>query len=381
MAMMMTGRVLLVCALCVLWCVAGGICDKEAGGPVGGVLGNGGRSEVESSEISAAGPDASEPPNDVLNVNQATGTSAVKSLGGKEVNTDQQDVLSRAEDKKDGSPSEHLEDRAEDAPENEKTKLKSKKEEQEGIMQLKSQANVSPQPQPITQQPQSQLQPLPQREREDEEAKRQLQPPSAPQPQPSASEEGKGVGEKNKGGAGQPSLGVEDIGNEDPKAPRKEDSLNVPGKESESSERDKTKAPNTVPPEHETQDEALTPEQKTNESQSTDTSTKLPELQKENKEYPASMEGTAQSTSTGSHEQEAEPSTGEEPSPFEEHQSTGTKTTEDARTPDAAAKDKRQTVNNEKVGNIDSSTAVSHATSPLLLLLVVSCAAAAVVAA
>ncbi|PBJ79529.1 mucin-associated surface protein [Trypanosoma cruzi cruzi] len=29
MAMMMTGRVLLVCALCVLWCVAGGVCTDE----------------------------------------------------------------------------------------------------------------------------------------------------------------------------------------------------------------------------------------------------------------------------------------------------------------------------------------------------------------
>ncbi|PBJ78558.1 mucin-associated surface protein [Trypanosoma cruzi cruzi] len=41
MAMMMTGRVLLVCALCVLWCVAGGICEEHAkvvddGAPGGG---------------------------------------------------------------------------------------------------------------------------------------------------------------------------------------------------------------------------------------------------------------------------------------------------------------------------------------------------------
>ncbi|RNC38098.1 mucin-associated surface protein (MASP), partial [Trypanosoma cruzi] len=37
MAMMMTGRVLLVCALCVLWCGAGGRCDEgEAAGRVSG---------------------------------------------------------------------------------------------------------------------------------------------------------------------------------------------------------------------------------------------------------------------------------------------------------------------------------------------------------
>ncbi|RNC38539.1 mucin-associated surface protein (MASP) [Trypanosoma cruzi] len=126
----------------------------------------------------------------------------------------------------------------------------------------------------------------------------------------------------------------------------------------------------------------LTPEQMTNESQSTDTSTNLPEIQKENKEYPASTEVTAQSTSTGSQEQEAEPSTSEEPSPFEEEQSTGTKTTEDARTPDAAAIEKSQTGDNEKVGDSDGSTTVSHTTSSfLLLLLVVACAAAAAVVA
>ncbi|EAN88056.1 Mucin-associated surface protein (MASP) [Trypanosoma cruzi] len=362
MAMMMAGRVLLVCALCVLWCVAGGICDEEAGGPAGGVVGNGGRSAVESSESSAPGPDASEPPNDVLNVNQATGTSAVKSLEGKEVSTAQRDVLSRGKDKKDGSPSEHLEDPAEDAPENEKTKLKLKKEEQEGIVPLQSQANVSPQPQP---QPQ------------------QSQPPSSPQPHISSSEKGKGVGENTKGGAGQSSLAVENKGNNDPKAPRKEDSLNVPGKESESSEQAQTKVPNTVPPEHKIKNEMLTPEQKTNEGQNTDTSTNLPETQKESKEYPASREGAVQSTLTGGQEQEAEPSTSEEPSPFgEEQQSTGTKTTADARTPDAAAKDKNALRTNAtaNTGDSDGSTAVSHATSPLLLLLVACAAAAAVVA-
>ncbi|RNC53970.1 mucin-associated surface protein (MASP) [Trypanosoma cruzi] len=125
----------------------------------------------------------------------------------------------------------------------------------------------------------------------------------------------------------------------------------------------------------------LTPEQMTNESQSTDTSTNLPELQKENKEYPASTEVAAQSTSTGSQEQEAEPSTSEEPFPFEEEHSTGTKTTEDARTPDAAATEKSQTGDNEKVGDSDGNTAVSHITSPHLLLVVVACAAAAAVVA
>ncbi|RNE99414.1 mucin-associated surface protein (MASP), partial [Trypanosoma cruzi] len=47
MAMMMTGRVLLVCALCVLWCGAGGKCDEEGTA----VLGGGGKILSESEEL------------------------------------------------------------------------------------------------------------------------------------------------------------------------------------------------------------------------------------------------------------------------------------------------------------------------------------------
>ncbi|KAF8289736.1 Mucin-associated surface protein (MASP), putative, partial [Trypanosoma cruzi] len=48
MAMMMTGRVLLVCALCVLWCVAGGVYARDVdtnalgGCMASGVLGENG---------------------------------------------------------------------------------------------------------------------------------------------------------------------------------------------------------------------------------------------------------------------------------------------------------------------------------------------------
>ncbi|KAF8304000.1 Mucin-associated surface protein (MASP), putative, partial [Trypanosoma cruzi] len=39
MAMMMTGRVLLVCALCMLWCGAGGRCDEGEDTAVSGIGG------------------------------------------------------------------------------------------------------------------------------------------------------------------------------------------------------------------------------------------------------------------------------------------------------------------------------------------------------
>ncbi|EAN98916.1 Mucin-associated surface protein (MASP) [Trypanosoma cruzi] len=360
MAMMMTGRVLLVCALCVLWCSAGGCAENDAEVVE---IPAGGKGAVGSTGTSAPGPGVSVLRIDVPNVNQSKETSAVKSFEGNEVKTDQQDFPSR-EDEKDGSPSEQLEEPVEDATEKAKIEPPLQNVGQEGREPQQSQLQVNL-PQKAQPQPQ-QSQPL---------------PPSAPQPHTPASEEGKGVGENNTGGEGQSPLGVQDIGNEDAEAPRKEDLLNGPGKESESSEEVQTKGPKTVTPKHKTQNEMLTPEQKKNESQSTDTSTNLPQLQKENKEYPASREDTAQSTSTGSEEKEAEPSTSEETSPFEEEQSTGTKTTEDAQTPDAAATEKKKPGDNEKVGDRDGSTAVSHTTSPLLLPVACAAAAAVVVAA
>ncbi|PWV21001.1 Mucin-associated surface protein (MASP) [Trypanosoma cruzi] len=333
---MMTGRVLLVCALCVLWCGAGGRCDEEVVEiPVGG-----GKVAVGSTGTSTPGSDSSDPTKGLPKVNQSTEKSEGKSLEGKEVKNDQLFVAPGVEGE-DRSSSEQLEERLKNAPEQGKTKPEIQNKEQEVGQPPKAQLNVLQQPQP-----QPQPQPLPQ-----------------PQPHTPASERGEGVGENSKGGAGQSSLRVENSGNEDPENPREEDLLKSPVTESKNSEQVQTTVPNTVPPEHKTQNEVLTPEQKTNESQSTDTSTNLPETQKENKEYPASTEGTAQSTSTGSKEQENEPSTSEEPSPIEEEHSTGTKTTEDPRIPDAAVTEKRQTVNREKVGDSDSSTAVSHTTS------------------
>ncbi|KAF5220185.1 Mucin-associated surface protein (MASP) subgroup S025 [Trypanosoma cruzi] len=360
MAMMMTGRVLLVCALCVLWCGAsGGGCTEVVKAPADGA-GGGSEPLVQSQELGTS-PQGSQELKDGAPVVKREAPPAPPTPSDEEDDDDEDDDgKGDGDGQEDESPSEHLEEPLKDASDQEETKPKLQNKGQELRQPPQAQVNVPQQPQP----PPQQSQPLPQ-----------------PQPHNSASEEGEGVGENNAGGAGQSSLRVENKGNEDSRALGKGDSLKGPGKESESSEPVQTTVPNTVPPEHKTQNERLTPEQKTNESQSTVKSTNLPELQKENKEYPASTEGAAQSTSTGIQEQEAEPSTSEETSPFEEEHSTGTKTTEDARTPDAAATEKRQTGDNEKVGDRDSSTAVSHTTSPLLLLVVVACAAAAAVVA
>ncbi|EKF30834.1 mucin-associated surface protein (MASP), putative [Trypanosoma cruzi marinkellei] len=343
MAMMMTGRVLLVCALCVLWCCG-----------AGGAAGEG---AVVSTTTSATGSVVSDSPRDGLNVNLSKETPAGKSVDGKEVNSDQPVGVLGEED---GKLSVNLQETVKNDPEKEKTETELTTKEQEEVKPQHSQVNVSQQPQPIPQ---------------------LAQPPSAPQTQTSALAAGKGVGENNTGGAGQPSLRVQNVGNEAPEGLGKEVLLEGPGAKSESSEQDQTKVPTAVTLERRTQNEMLTPEQNTNESQRTDTSTSIPEPQKENNEYPASAEGIAQSTSTDGQEQDAEPSTDEETSPLEEEESTGTKKTEDVQTPDTAYTEKRQNGDNEKVGDSDSSTAASHTASPLLLLLLVACAAAAAVVA
>ncbi|KAF5220156.1 Mucin-associated surface protein (MASP) subgroup S010 [Trypanosoma cruzi] len=56
MAMMMTGRVLLVCALCVLWCGAGGRCTEDGETPVESKLGN----TASGAEVLQAKPETTE---------------------------------------------------------------------------------------------------------------------------------------------------------------------------------------------------------------------------------------------------------------------------------------------------------------------------------
>ncbi|EKF98112.1 mucin-associated surface protein (MASP), putative, partial [Trypanosoma cruzi] len=206
--------------LCVLWCGAGGgKCTEVVKAPAGGAGGgSGGKDVVDTTDPSTSGPDTSDSPIDVPRVNQSTEKSEVKSLEGNGDNVDQQDVVSRVEDEKKKNSSEQLEETVKDAPEKEKTKSPPQNKEQEIRQPPQSQVDVQQQPPPPPQ---------------------QSQPPSAPQPHTPASEEGEGVGENSRGGAGQSSLGVEDKGNEDPKNP-KEDSLNVPGKESENSEQVQT---------------------------------------------------------------------------------------------------------------------------------------------
>ncbi|KAF8278771.1 Mucin-associated surface protein (MASP), subgroup S038 [Trypanosoma cruzi] len=95
----------------------------------------------------------------------------------------------------------------------------------------------------------------------------------------------------------------------------------------------------------------------------------------------ASTAVAARSTSAGSQEEATESSSNGSHSPLQGEVFTGTDTPENAPSPGAAETEKRQGENVTKDGDSDSSTAVSHTTSPLLLLVVACAAAAAVVAA
>ncbi|PBJ71887.1 mucin-associated surface protein [Trypanosoma cruzi cruzi] len=128
------------------------------------------------------------------------------------------------------------------------------------------------------------------------------------------------------------------------------------------------------------------PKTKGNNSHNTDISTNLsdaqePEYVKENpKENPASTPVKTQGTSTGIQEEAPASHPNGIPSLRQEN-FTGMKTTENVQPPEAAATNKLQTGDKSKDVNSDDSTAASHTTFPLLPLLVACAAAAAVVAA
>ncbi|KAF5219260.1 Mucin-associated surface protein (MASP) subgroup S030 [Trypanosoma cruzi] len=159
-------------------------------------------------------------------------------------------------------------------------------------------------------------------------------------------------------------------------------------KQPQGNEKVQNESPNADTPQLQTPHGRKPPETKGNNSHNTDISTNLPDAQEpeyvkeNNNENPASIPDKAQGTSTGIQEEAPASHPNVSPSPLQQENFSGMKTTENVQSPDAAATEKRQTGDNEKVGDSDGSTAVSHTTSPLLLLLVVvACAAAAAVVA
>ncbi|EAN85310.1 Mucin-associated surface protein (MASP) [Trypanosoma cruzi] len=177
MAMMMTGRVLLVCALCVLWCSAGGgRCGEEiAKDPVGAndAPGNLGEDETEKAEPAALGHgDLGLNPETTKDVSQ--GGPSEKPLGGTGGGAVENDegLLSsgRGDEFKSPSPEE-------EPPETDDPGKRIEEEEVELRQRRNEEKKLENQPQlqvPVAQQEQSALPQPPQ----------SMQQPSPPQEQP-----------------------------------------------------------------------------------------------------------------------------------------------------------------------------------------------------
>ncbi|PBJ73390.1 mucin-associated surface protein [Trypanosoma cruzi cruzi] len=147
MAMMMTGRVLLVCALCVLWCGAGGRCD-EVGvrAPAGGAVDE---SEplVQSQELGTSSQGSKEL-EDGAPVVKRESTPAPPTPSDGEDDDEDDDGEGEGDGQEGGSFSEQLEETVEDAPGKQKTKPEIQNKEQELRQPPKAQVDVLQQPQP-----------------------------------------------------------------------------------------------------------------------------------------------------------------------------------------------------------------------------------------
>ncbi|PWV10616.1 putative mucin-associated surface protein (MASP) [Trypanosoma cruzi] len=163
-------------------------------------------------------------------------------------------------------------------------------------------------------------------------------------------------------------------------ASRTDESSADPNTKLQESEKTPMKSSQAAATEPKTYHEVLTSVKEETKSKSTDASENLPDAAESINEHPASAANTMQSTSTGSQEGASTPSSNRIP-PLHEETTTGTDTTDNAQPPREKPVEATAMKNGTATtGDSDSSTAVSHSTSPLLLLLLVACAAAVVAA-
>ncbi|EAN82848.1 Mucin-associated surface protein (MASP) [Trypanosoma cruzi] len=390
MAMMMAGRVLLVCALCVLWCGAGGRCDGDEvsssalSGPRGGVDG------PQSSSKSVAG--VSEDARQLL-----------YAQNGKNENQGRGSVI---------EPS--LDDVYEEEDEGEETETRETPPPAGGGIKAPS-ASAGPGVIPTSgssspsgvdsssrigggtgptvstssntvgkaskedmalQEKESQHTQLGDGEAAGTHNNGSQQNSSAPPP----------TGGQNDNDAvtlsadGLRTLGVQIAVKGDLEASRSEEpsdgpSTNLP----ESGRAPPESSQAAAAPEHTPQHKVMTSVKEETERMNMNASANLPGAPKRSNEDPASTATTMQSTSTGGQEGEATPSSNGIPK-IQEEKLTGNNTTENVQPSDTAETERLQSVNTSNVGDSDGSTTVSHTASPLLLLLVVASAAAVVAA-
>ncbi|KAF5219262.1 Mucin-associated surface protein (MASP) subgroup S025 [Trypanosoma cruzi] len=427
MAMMMTGRVLLVCALCVLWCgTSGGRCDEEK--------------ETTPANLSGAPSSGESPPTESKTLSPASGSPSLISKP-KEDEKSKHLPAKESSEAKEGSSSEGNVVNGDEALQEEPSGHLSESEEEEGLPKEQKeekkthviQDGEQNRNQPTSHEPSPHQPPSAESHAGSTSASVGGVKDSLDSPLPGVISSPHGDGDRGTTGSTlsnpQSTSPKEVLSTEETGAQRhslsnekaaKGDivgSIATPGSEGPSFlEEQKTKdlesethqtagssedlntesqgsakaqleLVNVIKPEPQTSHGIKTPETEGNDSHNTDISKNLPDaqetehVQEKNNENPASSPVKAQRTSTATHEEAPASHPNGIPSPLQKETFTGMKTTEDVQPPEAAATNKPQTGDKSKDVNSDGSTAASHTTSPLLLLLAACAAAAALEAA
>ncbi|EAN85700.1 Mucin-associated surface protein (MASP) [Trypanosoma cruzi] len=399
MAMMMTGRVLLVCALCVFWCGAGGRCAEEKADEVlvaepGPSLSGGGDSPTKQSKNSSPVPGPLVLPPKQQKDDKSEHLHAKESLESEEeVPLKTQEGENKTQVPQDGVqngnqsiPQEQSPHQA--LPPHQPPSVGSDAVSPGGSSVGSSSSGVISSPHGggdkgttdiiLSNAPSSSPKGvLPAEEAETEHHSL---------PNENAAERGN-VGRAAAQGNEDP-FPLEERRTQDGKseAHQTEESSKDLNKQPQGNGKIQNGSPNADTPQLQTPHGRKTPETKGNNSHNTDISTNLPDAQEpkyvkeSNNENPASTPVKTQGTSTGIQEEAPASHPNGIPS-LQQENFTGMKTTENVQPPEVAATNKLQTGDKSKDVNSDGSTGVSRTTSPLLLLLVVCAAAAAAAAA
>ncbi|EAN98611.1 Mucin-associated surface protein (MASP) [Trypanosoma cruzi] len=355
MAMMMTGRVLLVCALCVLWCGAGSRCDEGEDtaivvvSPVGRSNdGNGGPGPAPPSPtgIGTSGPLPMVPESEVSQER----IPGAYSEGRGEKNYQNEDGVQEnvAEDVENSRNHERLSEQS------------TQKESQEETPEEEKEKDAYPPAEEVVKGTQQSLSQKP--------------PPQQLQVQTTAPTEGGGPTAPT--GPARPPAPAEPSSRNGSRTIEPTDSRN-PSQESHDKSLLQTKTESSAPE----------PPLKDAFSEQHGQETTTPDSML-NASAGSQARNTAPSTSTsgsGEAESEADENDAQRPNPNKSHDDSDSRKTKVSTTMSEATTQKTETIaaaqtnHTANTDDSDGSTAVSHTTSPLLLLLLVACAAAAAV--
>ncbi|RNC39550.1 mucin-associated surface protein (MASP), partial [Trypanosoma cruzi] len=410
MMMTMTGRVLLVCALCVLWCVAGGVYARDVDNNAQGVCMASGvvvkncsqmpsgcdkttitvplRSVLPITAVEAStennvsgSTDGNQDSTSDINPGVVDGTDGEGTVqaGGSKTAGDSRgggDAGSSGSSKgSEGLDSEPLPSGGGgtgDSPPSSSTDVTSSTRSGGGMDStgnaLSSVGNKTPE---VVQPEKAANAALPQHPTSQEQETMKSTPGTQSQTPSLAA--GQDVGDGVTDGEGQGSSREKTKENEDLKAPGTEVIFESPGPKLHGSGGNESELPNATLQETKTQKQGKTLEKENNDSQSGGAPKNSSNKHERNDRREGSSKattstaGTAQSTSTGSQEQAAASSSVGTPTPDQEEKFTGKKRTESTQPPDAAGTGKPSSGDKANIADSDGSTAVYHTTLPPLL--------------